>query len=52
MATKANKWGFTLLGIWLTLKGLVYLFDFSFDGIGTVMALLALVAGVLIIADR
>lgn len=52
MATKTTKWGFKLLAIWLIMEGIMVLFDFSFDGIRVVMAVIALVAGVLIIADR
>lgn len=52
MASKANKWGFKLLGVWLIIEGLIHLFDFSFDGIGTLKAVIALIAGALIIADR
>lgn len=52
MANKASKWGFKLLGIWLILEGLIHLFDFSFDGIGTARSVIALLAGVLIIAER
>lgn len=52
MASKATKWGFKMLGIWLVLEGLIHLFDLSFDGIGTVMGILALIAGILIIAER
>jgi hypothetical protein len=44
--------GKLLLGTWLVLTGLIRLVDFSFRGLGTVMALLAIVAGVLIILDR
>jgi hypothetical protein len=44
--------GKLLLGTWLVLTGLIRLVDFSFKGLGTVMALLAIVAGVLIIMDR
>ena len=44
--------GMLLLGIWLVLHGLIQIVDFSFNGLGTVMAILALVAGVLIILGR
>ncbi len=52
MATKIKNWGFKLLGIWLILEGLIHLFDLHFDGIGAVMGILALVSGILIIAER
>jgi hypothetical protein len=41
-----------LLGAWLVLTGLVRLIDFSFRGLGVVMAVVAIVAGVLIALDR
>jgi hypothetical protein len=44
--------GMLLLGIWLILQGLISLVDFQFRGLSTVMALLALVAGGLIILKR
>jgi len=44
--------GMLLLGIWLVITGLIPLFNFGFNGLGTVMALLALVAGALIIVGR
>jgi hypothetical protein len=44
--------GKLLLGAWLVLTGLIRLIDFNFRGLGTVMALLAIVAGVLIVVDR
>lgn len=44
--------GMLLLGIWLILTGLLPLVNVSFSGIGTVMALLAIVAGALILIGR
>jgi hypothetical protein len=44
--------GTLLLGIWLILSGVVPLINLSFSGLGTLMAGLALVAGVLIIAGK
>ena len=44
--------GMLLLGIWLVLAGLIPLLDLSFRGLGTVTAILALVAGGLIIVGR
>ena len=44
--------GKLLLGLWLILTGLIRLIDFSFKGLATVMALLAITAGVLIVLDR
>ncbi len=44
--------GMLLLGIWLILNGLLQLFDFAIPGGGTIMALLALAAGVLILLGK
>lgn len=44
--------GMLLLGIWLVISGVVPLINLSFSGLGTLMAVLALAAGVLIIAGR
>lgn len=44
--------GMLLLGLWLVLNGLTHFVDFRFSGMGTLMAALALVAGVLIIMER
>ena len=44
--------GLLLLGIWLVLHGLFHFVDVHVSGQGTVMALLALAAGVLIIMER
>jgi len=44
--------GMMLLGVWLILSGLIDLIHFSFSGLGTVMAILALVAGGLILLGR
>jgi hypothetical protein len=41
-----------LLGIWLVLTGLIPLLNFGFSGMGTVMAILAIAAGVLILVGR
>jgi len=47
-----RSFGMLLLGIWLVLTGLMPLAHFSFSGSGTVMAVLAIVAGGLILAGR
>ena len=48
-----KKVGDALLGVWLILKGLVALADFSFRGSQAVMAIIAIVAGVLLVlAER
>jgi hypothetical protein len=44
--------GMLLLAIWLILTGLVPLLHLSFSGLGTVMAILAIAAGVLIVVGR
>jgi hypothetical protein len=44
--------GMLLLGIWLILTGLIPLLNFTFSGLGTVMAILAIAAGVLVIIGR
>jgi hypothetical protein len=44
--------GMLLLAIWLILTGVIPLFNFSFSGLGTVMAILAIAAGALILIGR
>ena len=44
--------GMLLLAVWLILTGLVPLLRLSFSGLGTVMAVRAIAAGVLIILGR
>jgi len=44
--------GTLLLAVWLVLTGLVPLLNLSFSGLGTVMAILAIAAGVLIALGR
>ena len=44
--------GMLLLGIWLILTGLIPLLSLSFSGLGTLMAILAIAAGVLIVLNR
>jgi len=44
--------GMLLLAVWLILTGLVPLLNLSFSGLGTVMAILAIAAGVLIVVGR
>jgi len=43
--------GMLLFGIWLFLTGLIQLLGLNFTGLGTLMALLALLAGGLILLD-
>ena len=44
--------GMLLLGIWLVLTGLIPLLSLSFSGLSTLMAVLALAAGVAILIGR
>jgi hypothetical protein len=49
---KTRNLGMLLLGGWLILTGLVPLFHLSFSGLSTVLAVVAVAAGVLILAGR
>jgi len=44
--------GMLLLAIWLILTGLIPLLNLSFQGIGTIMAILAIASGVLLLIGR
>jgi hypothetical protein len=44
--------GMLLLGIWLILTGLIPLLNFSFQGLGLLMNVLAILAGALILMNR
>jgi len=44
--------GMSLLAVWLIVNGLVGLLGLGFQGLGMLMAILALAAGVLILAGR
>jgi hypothetical protein len=44
--------GMLLLGIWLIIEGLIQLLSLSFSGLGTLMAIFAIVIGILIILQR
>jgi hypothetical protein len=44
--------GMLLLAIWLILGGLMPLLNLSFSGAGTAMAILAVIAGALILIGR
>jgi len=48
----AKNIGMLLLGIWLVLTGLIPFLHLSFSGLGTLMAVLALLAGVGILIGR
>ena len=44
--------GMLLLAIWLILYGLIAVFSLSFSGLGLIMGLLALAAGIFILLGR
>ena len=44
--------GMLLLAVWLILTGLLPMLNIGFSGMGTVMAVLAIAAGVLIVIGR
>ena len=44
--------GMILLGIWLTMTGLIPLLHFNFQGLSLIMAVLAIATGVLILLGR
>lgn len=44
--------GMLLLAIWLIISGLVPLLNLSFEGLGTLLGVLAVAAGVLILIGR
>jgi uncharacterized membrane protein HdeD (DUF308 family) len=44
--------GMILLAIWLILTGLITLFNLVFPGVAIIMGILALIAGILILAGR
>jgi hypothetical protein len=46
------KIGMILLGVWLVARGLLALVDVSFPGMGLLVNLLAIAAGVLILLER
>jgi uncharacterized membrane protein HdeD (DUF308 family) len=47
-----NNLGILLLAVWLILTGIIPLFDLTFSGLSLVMAILAIVTGVLLILNR
>lgn len=44
--------GMLLLGIWLILSGVIPLINLSFEGLGLIMAALAIAAGVFVLLGR
>ncbi len=49
---RTKNWGFLVLAIWLILTGVLPLLRISFPGEGTLLELLAIVAGILILVNR
>ena len=47
-----KKIGMVLLAVFLILTGVIPLIKLSFEGLGTLMAILAIVAGGFILVDR
>ncbi len=47
-----HELGMLLLAIWLILTGLIGLLGLSFSGLGVIMAILAIAAGILILIGR
>jgi hypothetical protein len=47
-----RRLGILLLAIWLILTGLIGLLGLHFAGLGTIMAILALAAGILLLLER
>lgn len=47
-----RRLGMLLLSIWLILEGLSRLFSVNFTGMGVIMGILALAAGILLLLDR
>jgi hypothetical protein len=46
-----GRWGTILLGIWLAVTGLVSITALSFAGLGSILAILAMAAGVLLLVE-
>ena len=44
--------GMLLLSIWLILYGLIALFSLSFNGLGIIMGILAIAAGIFLLLGR
>lgn len=47
-----RNWGITLTAIWLIFTGLIVLVNLQFQAISIIMAILALVAGVLLLIGK
>jgi hypothetical protein len=48
----SRRLGFLLLGIWLIITGLIPLIHLKINGLDTIMAIVAIAAGVLILFER
>lgn len=46
------SWGLILLAVWLLAQGVLYFVNIQIRWEGAIMALLAIVAGILILLDR
>ena len=44
--------GMLVLGIWLIATGLIPIFNLRFNGLWTIMAILAIAAGILILLEK
>ena len=44
-----KRLGMILLGVWLILTGLIAIFGLSFSGLPIVMAIIAIISGILIV---
>ncbi len=49
---RTKNWGFVVLAIWLILTGVLPLLRINFPGMETLLEVLAIVAGILILANR
>jgi len=47
-----SSMGMILLGIWLIMTGLIPLLHLSFEGLPLIMAILAIVSGILVLFGR
>jgi hypothetical protein len=52
MSKITDNLGMLLLSIWLILRGVISLFALSFPAMGTIMAILAIAAGILLLLGR
>jgi hypothetical protein len=50
--TRTNNWGLLLLAIWLIVSGMLTFIPITFIQTGPILAVLAIVAGILILLGR